>query len=144
VGLLSCRFPEIAQPLDLAREFKDKSAPIVLEIDESEVYSAKVAKLESLLDANGQNKEDFQPLLSMKRLADEYGPQYRLVLRIDQEPVMQGAINRRTLSLTWNDPVPDWVLKRVLLFAKGISADVEAEDDAGNPIDIQSVAQACA
>jgi hypothetical protein len=145
MGLLFCRFPEHNQPLNLAREFKQKMAPIVVEIDEADGFAASIAKIESALDAAGQTREEFQPLLSMKRNAAFYAPQYQLGLRVDKTPLMEGAINRRILSLTWNDPIPSWVLSKVLVFAKGITAaEVEAEDDAGNPIDIEAMAHACA
>jgi hypothetical protein len=143
MGLLTCRFPENGRPLDLAHEFKEKMAPIVIDIDGSDGFAASITKLESALDASGQTRKEFQPLLSMKRNADQYAPQYQLVLRVDQTPLMEGAINRRALSLTWNDPIPNWILTKVLLLAKGISAsEIEAEDDAGNQIDIESVAHA--
>lgn len=145
MGLLFCRFPEHSQPLDLACEFKQKVAPIVVDIDESDGFAASIAKIESALDAVGQTREEFRPLFSMKRNADQYAPQYRLVLSVDQAPVMEGAVNRRTLSLTWNDPIPNWVLSKVMLVAKGITAaEVEVEDDAGNPINFESVAHVCA
>lgn len=142
MGLLSCRFPEQGQPLELAREFKQKLAPIVLDIDESDVMAANIAKIESALDAAGQAREGFQPLQSMKRNAALYAPHYRIVLRVDQTPLLKGAINRRNLNLTWDDPIPDWVLTKVLQFAHGIpAAEVEAEDDAGNPIEIRTSAK---
>jgi hypothetical protein len=143
MGLFFCRFPEHGQPLDLAREFKQKMAPVVIDIDESDRFAASIAKIESALDAAGQKREEFQPLVSMKRNAAQNAPQYNFVLSLDQAPMMEGMITRHYLGLTWNDPIPHWVLKKVLVFAKGINAvEVEAEDDAGNPIDIESAAHA--
>ena len=143
MGLLTCQFSEQSQPRALAHYFKEEMAPIIVDIEESDGFGASIAKIESALDASGQNKEAFQPLRSMKRNADQYAPQYRLVVRVDQLPLMTGAINRCTLSLTWDDPIPDWVLRKVLHFAKEIpTAAVEAEDDAGHAIDIESTAHA--
>ena len=145
MGLISCRFPEHGQPLDLARAFQQQMAPIVVEIDEADVYAASIAKLELLLDGAGKNKETYPPLLSMKRLAAQYAPQFKLVLRVDQAPVMQGAINRRSLNLTWSDTIPTWILSKILVFSKGISAaEIEAYDGAGNLIDIETAAYAYA
>ncbi|MBI3823998.1 MAG: hypothetical protein HY289_15125 [Planctomycetes bacterium] len=145
MGLLFCRFPERSQPLELAREFKQKMAPVVIDIDESDRFAASIGKIESALDAAGQKREEFQPLVSMKRNAAQNAPQYNFVLSLDQAPLMEGMITRHYLGLTWNDPLPPWVLTKVLSFAKAIpSAEVEVEDDAGNPIDVASLAQACA
>jgi hypothetical protein len=139
MGLLFCRFPERSEPMELAREFRQKVAPIVVDIDESDGFAASIAKMESALDASGQKREDFQPLLSMRRNAEQFAPQYRLVLRDNQAQLMEGAINRRTLSLTWNDPIPNSALVKVFQFAKQIADEVEVEDDAGNPLDVESL-----
>ena len=144
MGLLSCVFPGHDRPLDLLREFQRKMVPVVIDIDESEVFSASVDKLESALKTPGQNPGPFRPLASMKRNASEYAPQYRFVVRSDETPLMEGAINRRTFHVTWNDPIPNEILGKVLLFTKGISgAKLEVEDDAGNPIDVETLIHSC-
>ena len=80
----------------------------------------------------------------MKRNAQLYAPQFRIAVRVDGAVVMEGAVNRRYLSFTWDDPIPPSVLAKVLQFAKAIpAAQVEAEDDAGNAIDVASKTPAC-
>jgi hypothetical protein len=145
MGLISCTYPEHGDPLGLAHEFKRTMTPIEVDVDETDVGSASIARLEAALDAAGQSKAEFTPLLSMKRNAQMYAPQFRIAVRVDGASVMEGAVNRRYLSFTWDDPIPPAVLTKVLQFAKAIpAADVEAEDDVGNPIDIASMAPACA
>jgi hypothetical protein len=138
MGLLTCYYPENDNPLGLLRGFKEQLAPVVIDIEESDVFSTSAATLEAALAVAGQQKKAFQPLISMQRNATQFRPQFRLLVRIDKgEILMEGAINRRLLSLTWDDPIPDIVLRRVFAFAKGIAgAEIEAEDDAGNPMDI--------
>ena len=143
MGLLNCVYPEHPEPFDLARDFQRKMAPLVVDIDQTDVRSTSIAQLESALDSVGERKAEFTPLLSMKRNAQLYAPQYRLAVRLGQTTVMEGAVNRRCLGFTWDDPIPASLLAKVLRFANGIpGVEIEAEDDEGNPIDIQSVARA--
>ena len=141
MGLMTCTFPEHDKPLELLREFEKTMTPLKVDTDATDVFSASIAKIESALDAGGQKKDEFRPLPSIKRNAKTYAPQYRFDLRNDKSVVMKGAINRCILSLTWDDPIPQSILTKVLQFAKRIpAAEVEAEDDAGNSIDIKSSA----
>ncbi len=134
MGLLNCTFPDKSQPLDLASEFQTKMAPTEIEIDETDVFAVNIAKMEAAL-GDSPEKGSFQPLLSMKRNAHTFGPQYRIWVRDKGVVMMTGAVNRRTLNLTWNDPIPDEILSKVLQFANGLpDVEIEVEDDAGNPI----------
>ena len=47
MGLISCSYPEHEDPLGLAREFKRKMAPIVIDVDETDVSSVSITRLES-------------------------------------------------------------------------------------------------
>lgn len=142
MGLMSCTYPPRDDVLELLREFEKSISPLVIDVELADAYALSKARMEGALRATGREAEDFTPLASMERNAAQFGPQYRIALRDGPARLMEGAINRRVLTLTWDDPMPQWAIAKILLRAHALfGGDLEAEDDAGSPIDIRSLAQ---
>jgi hypothetical protein len=135
MGSLICNYPEHSEPLTRLEQLKLFLQPFIVRADGRDVYSQSTAKVENALAAADRDKSHFVPLVSMKRNAARYGPQYKFTIEDMDEVRATGAINRLLLSVVWNDPIPADLLSRLVAFAKTISGVmIEVEDDEGNPL----------